>query len=317
MIVFFQVLFRVLTSSDLWQATLQFGALLLLPALGGVISERSGVVNIAMEGMMLTGAYAGVMVALSTNNLLAGVLGAIIAGGLMALIHAVISINFKANQIVSGIAINIAALGLTNYLLLVQTSGQGVRSLAGNLRLPVITWGPLANIPFLGPILFEQNIIFYVALLILVGIQLLLFRTNIGLRIRAVGEHPQAADTAGVNVRLVRYLCVISSGLLSGLAGAFLALGINGIFNSNITAGAGYIALAAMIFGKYTPLGTAGACVIFGLGEALAVRMQDSGVSPYLLSTIPYVLTVIALVGLVGRTIAPAADGIPYEPGSE
>ncbi len=315
--MFFQVLFRVLTSSDLWQATLQFGALLLLPALGGVISERSGVVNIAMEGMMLTGAYAGVIIALSTNNLLVGVLGAIIAGGLMALIHAVISINFKANQIVSGIAINIAALGLTNYLLLVQTAGQGVRSLASNLRLPVITWGPLANIRFLGPILFQQNIIFYVALLILVGIQLLLFRTNIGLRIRAVGEHPQAADTAGVNVRLVRYLCVISSGLLSGLAGAFLALGINGIFNSNITAGAGYIALAAMIFGKYTPLGTAGACVIFGLGEALAVRMQDSGVSPYLLSTIPYILTVIALVGLVGRTIAPAADGIPYEPGSE
>ncbi len=317
MIVFFQVLFRVLTSSDLWQATLQFGALLLLPALGGVISERSGVVNIAMEGMMLTGAYAGVMVALSTNNLLLGVLGAIIAGGLMALIHAVISINFKANQIVSGIAINIAALGLTNYLLLVQTSGQGVRSLASNLRLPVITWGPLANIPFLGPVLFQQNIIFYVAVLILVGIQLLLFRTNVGLRIRAVGEHPQAADTAGVNVRLVRYLCVISSGLLSGLAGAFLALGINGIFNSNMTAGAGYIALAAMIFGKYTPLGTAGACLIFGLGEALSVRMQDSGVSPYLLSTIPYILTLIALVGLVGRTIAPAADGIPYEPGAE
>ena len=315
--MFFQVLFRVLTSSDLWQATLQFGALLLLPALGGVLSERSGVVNIAMEGMMLVGAYAGVMVALSTNNLLAGVLGAMIAGGLMALIHAVISINFKANQIVSGIAINIAALGLTNYLLLVQTSGQGVRSLASNLRLPVITWGPLANIPFLGPVLFQQNIIFYIALLILVGIQFLLFRTNIGLRIRAVGEHPQAADTAGVNVRLVRYLCVISSGLLSGLAGAFLALGINGIFNSNMTAGAGYIALAAMIFGKYTPLGTALACLIFGLGEALAVRMQDSGVSPYLLSTIPYILTLIALVGVVGRTIAPAADGIPYEPGTE
>ena len=315
--MFFQVLFRVLTSSDLWQATLQFGALLLLPALGGVLSERSGVVNIAMEGMMLVGAYAGVMVALSTNNLLVGVLGAMIAGGLMALIHAVISINFKANQIVSGIAINIAALGLTNYLLLVQTSGQGVRSLASNLRLPVITWGPLANIPFLGPVLFQQNIIFYIALLILVGIQFLLFRTNIGLRIRAVGEHPQAADTAGVNVRLVRYLCVISSGLLSGLAGAFLALGINGIFNSNMTAGAGYIALAAMIFGKYTPLGTALACLIFGLGEALAVRMQDSGVSPYLLSTIPYILTLIALVGVVGRTTAPAADGIPYEPGTE
>ena len=315
--MFFQVLFRVLGSSDLWQASLQFGALLLLPALGGVISERSGVINIAMEGMMLTGAYAGVIVALSTHVLLLGVLGAMIAGGLMALVHAVISINFKANQIVSGIAINIAALGLTNYLLLVQTGGHGVPSLVGSLRLPLVTWGPLAHIPFLGPVLFQQNIIFYVALLILAGIQILLFRTNIGLRIRSVGEHPQAADTAGVNVRLVRYLCVIGSGVLSGLAGAFLSLGIAGIFNSNMTAGAGYIALAAMIFGKYTPWGTAIACVIFGLGEALSVRMQDSGVSPYLLSTIPYILTLIALVGVVGRTVAPAADGIPYEPGTE
>jgi general nucleoside transport system permease protein len=317
MIVFFQVLFRVLTSSDLWQATLQFGALLLLPALGGVISERSGVTNIAMEGMMLTGAYAGVMTALSTHSLVVGVLGAIIAGGLMALIHAVVSINFKANQIVSGIAINIAALGLTNYLLFVQTGGQGVPSLASSLRLPTVTWGPLAKIPFLGPVLFQQNIIFYVALLVLVGIQLLLFRTNIGLRIRAVGEHPQAADTAGVNVRLVRYLCVVSSGLLSGLAGAFLALGIAGIFLPNMTAGIGYIALAAVIFGKYIPLGAAGACLIFGLGEALAVRLQDTNISPNLLSTLPYLLTLIALVGLVGRTTPPAADGIPYEPGAE
>jgi len=317
MIVFFQVLFRVLTSSDLWQATLQFGALLLLPALGGVISERSGVTNIAMEGMMLTGAYAGVMTALSTHSLLVGVLGAIIAGGLMALIHAVVSINFKANQIVSGIAINIAALGLTNYLLFVQTAGQGVPSLASSLRLPTVTWGPLAKIPFLGPVLFQQNIIFYEALLVLVGIQLLLFRTNIGLRIRAVGEHPQAADTAGVNVRLVRYLCVVSSGLLSGLAGAFLALGIAGIFLPNMTAGIGYIALAAVIFGKYIPLGAAGACLIFGLGEALSVRLQDTNISPNLLSTLPYILTLIALVGLVGRTTPPAADSIPYEPGAE
>ncbi|MFL5625552.1 MAG: ABC transporter permease [Ktedonobacteraceae bacterium] len=315
--MFLQVLFRVLPSSDLWQSTLQFGALLLLPALGGVISERSGVVNIAMEGMMLTGAYAGVMTTLATHNVIIGVAGAMIAGGLMALVHAIVSINFKANQIVSGIAINIAALGLTNYLLFIQTGGQGVPSLKDALRLPNLAWGPLANIPFIGRVLFQQNIIFYVAVLILLGIQFLLFRTNIGLRIRAVGEHPQAADTAGVNVRLIRYLCVIGSGLLSGLAGAFLALGIAGIFNSNMTAGFGFIALAAMIFGKYTPWGTAGACIIFGLGQALSVRMQDSGISASLLSTLPYILTIIALVGLVGRTTPPAADGIPYEPGTE
>jgi general nucleoside transport system permease protein len=315
--MFLQLLGRVLTSADLWSATLQFAALLLLPALGGVISERSGVTNIAMEGMMLTGAYAAVMTAKATNSVLGGVLGAIIAGSLMALIHAIVSINFKANQIVSGIAINIAALGLTNYLLFIQTGNQGVPSLTNNLRLPAIALGPLSNIPFLGSVLFQQNVIFYVAVLILIGIQFLLFHTNIGLRIRAVGEHPQAADTAGVNVRLVRYLCVVSSGALSGLAGAFLSLGIAGIFNPNMTAGAGFIALAAMIFGKYTPWGAGVACLIFGLGEALSPRLQGPGVSASLLSTIPYILTLIALVGLVGRTVPPAADGIPYEPGSE
>src|SRR5436309_203108 len=317
MIVFFQVLYRVLTSADLWQAALVFGTLYLLPALGGLMSERSGVVNIAMEGMMLTGAYAAVATAEATHSLLGGVIGAMIAGGLMALIHAFVSINFKANQIVSGIAINIFALGLTNYLVFVQSQGQGLPSLPNTLRLPTITWGPLANIPFLGQVLFQQNIIFYVALLILAGMQFLLFHTNVGLRIRAVGEHPQAADTAGVNVRLVRYLCWISSGVLSGLGGAFLSLGIAGIFSSNITAGAGFIALAAVIFGKYTVLGTAGACPPFCLGNGLAVRMQDTGISPYLLGTIPYILTLIALVGLVGRTTPPAADGIPYEPGTE
>jgi simple sugar transport system permease protein len=268
-----------------------------------------------MEGMMLTGAYAGVMSALATHSVIGGVIGAMIAGGLMALVHAIVSINFKADQIVSGIAINIAALGLTNYLLFIQTGGQGVPTLSNTLRLPTLSWGPLANIPFIGQVLFQQNVIFYVAVLVLFGIQFLLFRTNIGLRIRAVGEHPQAADTAGINVRLIRYMSVISSGLLAGLAGAFLSMGIAGIFNSNMTAGTGFIALAAMVFGKYTPWGTAGACLIFGLGEALSVRLQDSGVSPNLLSTLPYLLTLVALVGLVGRTIAPAADGIPYEPG--
>lgn len=296
--MFFQVLFRVITSADLWLATLQFAALLVLPALGGVISERSGVVNIAMEGMMLTGAYAGVMGALATNSVIGGLITAIVAGGLIALVHAIVSINFKADQIVSGIAINIAALGLTNYLLFVQTNAKGVPSLPNNLRLP-------------------EYVIIVVALICLLGVQFILFHTNIGLRIRAVGEHPQAADTAGVNVRLVRYLCVVSSGLLSGLAGAFLSLGIAGIFNSNMTAGAGFIALAAMIFGKYTPWGAGAACLIFGLGEALSPRLQDTGISPNLLSTVPYILTLIALVGLVGRTVAPAADGVPYEPGTE
>ena len=328
--MFFQVLFKALTSSNTWQTALTFAALLVLPALGGVISERSGVVNIAMEGMMLTGAFASVMVTLLFYNLgvnnslcvILGVLAAILAGGVMALIHAVVSINFKANQIVSGVAINIFALGLTSYLVYVLTpAGQGVPSLPASLLLPTPSWGPLSKIPWLGNVLFQQNIIFYIAILILIGVQFLLFRTNIGLRIRAVGEHPQAADTAGVNVRLLRYLCVISSGLLSGLAGAYLSLGVAGLFNPGMTAGRGYIALAAMIFGKYNPLGAAVACLIFGLGYGLSIStladLSSNPNLPYLLQTLPYVLVLIALVGLVGRTTPPAADGIPYEPGSE
>ncbi len=323
--MFFQVLFHALTSSNTWQTALTFAALLVLPALGGVISERSGVVNIAMEGMMLTGAFASVIITLlffklGVNNALCvilGVVAAILAGGVMALIHGVVSINFKANQIVSGVAINIIALGLTSYLLFVLTpAGQGVPSLPPSLRLPTVTWGPLGN-TWLGQVL-QQNVIFYVAIVILIGVQFLLFRTNIGLRIRAVGEHPQAADTAGVNVRLLRYLCVISSGLLSGLAGAYLALGVAGLFNTNMTAGRGYIALAAVIFGKYNPLGAAVACLIFGLGYGLSLPLQDLSSNPnlaYLLYTSPYVFTLIALVGVVGRTTPPAADGIPYEPG--
>jgi simple sugar transport system permease protein len=270
-----------------------------------------------MEGMMLTGAFAAVAVARASNSVILGVVGAIVAGGLIALLHAIVSINFKANQTVSGIAINLFALGLTNYVLFVQTAGQGIPSLSDSLRLPQVSLGPLSTTPFVGPVLFQQNIIFYVAIVILLGTQFLLFRTNFGLRIRAVGEHPQAADTAGVNVRLIRYICVVSSGALAGLSGAFLSLGIAGIFNSNMTAGTGYIALAAMIFGKYTPWGTAGACLVFGLGEALVSRLQGPGIDPNLLSTLPYILTLLALVGLVGRTIPPAASGVPYEPGTE
>lgn len=325
--MFFQVLFQAFTSSNTWQTTLEFAALLLLPALGGVISERSGVANIAMEGMMLAGAFASVMVTLAFNSLgvssglavILGVIAAMLAGGLMALLHAYFSIQFKTDQIVSGVAINIIALGLTSYLLF-EIVPVGVPSLPDRLRLPNFPWGPLAHIPFLGAVLFQQNVIFYIALLMLFGVQFLLFRTNVGLRIRAVGEHPQAADTAGVNVRLVRYLCVVSSGLLSGLAGAYLALGVAGVFNPNMTNGRGFIALAAVIFGKYTPLGAAVACVIFGLGGALSYALQGLSTSANLsnlLNTLPYLLTLIVLVGLVGRTTPPAADGIPYEPGSD
>ncbi len=326
--MFFSQLLHLVTSPDLWQSTLQFAALLLLPALGGVISERSGVVNIAMEGMMLTGAFFGVIVTVATHSVLLGVVAALLSGGIMAFVHAFFSIQFKAEQIVSGIAINIAALGLTGFLLYTLTNGKGVSTLPRSETLPTLNIPGLSQLPFLGPVFLQQNILFYLTLAILLGMQYLLFHTNIGLRIRAVGEHPQAADTAGINVRLIRYWCVVASGLLSGLAGAFLSLGIAQIFNPNMTNGRGFIALAAMIFGKWKPWGATVACLIFGLGQALQNRLQllpYTGIgivdtplhSSSLVAMVPYLLTILALVGLVGRAVAPAADGIPYEPGGE
>ena len=308
---------HVLVTADLWRATLEAAALLLLPALGGVISERSGVVNIAMEGMMLTGAFFSVVADLAWHNPWLAALVGIIAGGLMALIHAVVSIRFRADQIVSGIAINIFAAGLTLFLVNRIYGLQDVGHVGQSALLPYVNIPLLDQIPFLGRVLFQQNVIVYAALILLVVVQVVLFRTRLGLRIRAVGEHPQAADTAGINVYAIRYGAVITSGLLSGLAGAFLAIGISNTFVPNMTDGRGYIALAAMIFGKWRPLGAFVACLIFGLGQAIYDANSVIHVSQYLLSMLPYVLTLIVLAGIVGRSIPPAADGVPYSPGTE
>ena len=308
---------HVLATADLWRLTLEAAALLLLPALGGVISERSGVVNIAMEGMMLTGAFFSVVADLAWHNPWAAALVGIIAGGLMALIHAVVSIRFRADQIVSGIAINIFATGLTVFLVnrlygLADVGHVGQANLLPYINIPL-----LDQIPFLGRVLFQQNVVVYAALILLVVVHLALFRTRLGLRIRAVGEHPQAADTAGINVYVIRYGAVITSGLLSGLAGAFLAIGISNTFVPNMTDGRGYIALAAVIFGKWTPFGAFVACLIFGLGQAIYDNNSIIHVSQYLLSMLPYVLTLVVLAGVVGRSIPPVADGIPYAPENE
>ena len=314
---FISDILHLLVTADLWHATLAAAVLLLLPALGGVISERSGVVNIAMEGMMLTGAFFGVTADLAWHNVLLATLVAMGAGGLMALIHAVVSIRFRADQIVSGIAINIFASGLTVFLInriygLQDVGHVGQSELLPNVDIPI-----LDHVPFLGRVLFQQNIVVYIALLLLVVVHLVLFRTRLGLRIRSVGEHPQAADTAGINIYAIRYGAVITSGLLSGLAGAFLAIGVSNTFVPNMTDGRGYIALAAMIFGKWTPVGAFIACLIFGLGQAIYDANSIIHVSQYLLSMLPYVLTLVVLAGLVGRSSPPAADGIPYVPGAE
>jgi general nucleoside transport system permease protein len=308
---------HLLFTANLWQATLAAAVLLLLPALGGVISERSGVVNIAMEGMMLTGAFFGVVADLAFHNVWLATAVAILAGGLMASIHAVVSIQFRADQIVSGIAINIFAAGLTVFLVNRIYGLQDVGHASQSELLPNIDFPILDQLPFFGKVLFQQNVVVYVALILLVLTHVVLFRTRLGLRIRAVGEHPQAADTAGINVFALRYGAVITSGLLSGLSGAFLAIGVSNTFVPNMTDGRGYIALAAMIFGKWTPFGAFIACLIFGLGEAVYANNSTIHISPYLLSMLPYVLTLVVLAGLVGRSIPPAADGLPYVPGAE
>jgi ABC-type uncharacterized transport system permease subunit len=314
---FVSEILHLLITSALWNQVLAAAVLLLLPALGGVISERSGVVNIAMEGMMLTGAFFAVVADLGLHNPWLATLVAMVAGGLMALIHAVVSIRFRADQIVSGIAINIFAAGMTVFLINRIYGIQDIGHVNYSELLPNLDIPGLGQIPFLGHVFFQQNVIVYVALVLLVLVHVVLFRTRLGLRIRAVGEHPQAADTAGINVYAIRYGAVVTSGLLSGLAGAFLAIGVSNTFVPNMTDGRGYIALAAMIFGKWTPFGAFVACVIFGLGEAIYANNSIIHVSPYLLSMLPYLLTLIVLAGVVGRSSPPAADGIPYVPGSE
>jgi simple sugar transport system permease protein len=308
---------HLLLTANLWQATLTAAVLLLLPALGGTISERSGVTNIAMEGMMLTGAFFAVVADLLWHNPWLATLVAMIAGGLMALIHAGVSIQFRADQIVSGIAINIFAAGLTVFLVNRIYGFQDIGHIGPTEGLPYIDIHGLDQIPFFGTVIFDQNVVVYIALILLVATHIVLFRTRLGLRIRAVGEHPSAADTAGLNVFAIRYGAVITSGLLSGLSGAFLAIGISNTFVPNMTGGRGYIALAAMIFGKWTPFGAFIACLIFGLGQAIYDNNSFIHISPYLLSMLPYVLTLIVLAGLVGRSTPPAADGLPYVPGSE
>ncbi|TME46032.1 MAG: ABC transporter permease [Chloroflexi bacterium] len=275
----------LLGTSGLWHSSLQYAALLLLPALGGVISERSGVVNIAMEGMMLTGAFFAVVVDLSTHNMGLAVLAAMVTGGLMALIHGVVSIRFRADQIVSGVAINIFAAGLTVFLVNRLYGISDVGSVPGSDTIPNVTVPLLSSIPFVGKIFFEQNLMVYIALILLVLTQLMLFRTRLGLRIRSVGEHPQAADTAGINVYALRYGAVVTSGILSGLAGAFLSIGIANTFVPNMTNGRGYIALAAMIFGKWTPIGAFVATLIYSPSRCARSSNSFPACSPTITST--------------------------------
>ena len=285
-----------------------------LAALCGVISERSAVINIGIEGIMLISAQVAVITATISQNLYVGLISALLAGALVAALHAFLVIRFKVDQIVSGVAINIVGAGTTSFISS-RFLEKATDTLNNSGTFPIITIPLLSKIPVLGPTLFENNIIIYLMVILVVVLQIMLFKTPWGLRTRAVGEHPKAADTLGVNVYLVRYINVIIGGMIAGLGGAYFTIGSVGRFDEIMTAGRGFIGLAAMIFGKWNPIGAFSSSLIFGFADSLQVKLQILRVpipSEFLLMA-PYIVTMIILTGVVGRAIPPAADGQPYE----
>lgn len=287
---------------------------ILLAALCGVISERAGVTNIGIEGTMLFSAQTAVITATLTKNLYIGLIVAIVTGGLVAAIHATLSIKYRVNQIISGTAINILGTGLTSFFQSKFLEKYG-DLLNNSGTFPIISIPLLSKIPVIGPIFFESNIIVYLALILVLVIHFLLFYTPWGLRTRAVGEHPKAADTLGVNVYLMRYVNVILGGMIAGLGGAYFTIGSVGRFDQIMTAGKGFIGLAAMIFGKWTPIGAFLSSLIFGFADSLQIKLQILSVPipTEFLQMTPYIITIIVLAGVVGRAMPPAADGEPYE----
>ncbi len=285
-----------------------------LAALCGVISERSAVINIGIEGIMLIAAQVAVVTASITNNLYVGLIAAIVVGGLVAAFHAFLVIRFKVDQTVSSVAINIFGAGITSFISsrFLQTATD---TLNNSGTFPIITIPGLSKIPIIGPMLFENNIIIYMMVLLVIVMHITLFHTPWGLRTRAVGEHPKAADTLGINVYFVRYVNVIIGGMIAGLGGAYFTIGSVGRFDEIMTSGKGFIGLAAMIFGKWNPIGAFTSSLIFGFADSLQVKLQILRVpipSEFLLMA-PYIVTMIILTGVVGRAIPPAADGQPYE----
>jgi simple sugar transport system permease protein len=297
-------------------STLRLATPIALAALGGVIAERSGVVNIALEGCMLVGAFFGVLAADQSHSVVVALAVAMGVGAALAAVHALAAIHLRSDQIVSGMALNILALGLTSFLDYQLYGNTGTPAdLAG---VPDVEIAPLAAVPFIGEVLGHQNAIVWLTLVLVVVLQIFLFRTVPGLRLRAVGEHPRAAETVGIGVRSTRYWAVLASGVLAALGGAYLSLSVAHSFTDGMTGGRGFIGLAAMIFGRWTPVGALVASLIFGYGTALSFSLQgasigDVRVPVQLLSTLPYVLTILAVAGFVGRSRPPAADGIPYE----
>ncbi|MBI3173034.1 MAG: ABC transporter permease [Chloroflexi bacterium] len=285
-----------------------------LAALCGVISERAGVTNIGIEGTMLFAAQVSVIVGTTTHNLWIALLAAILTGAAVASLHAFLVIKFKVDQIISGTAVNILGAGVTSFVSS-RFLEKNIDTLNNSGTLPAFAIPLLSKIPVLGPVLFDNTPIVYLTILLVAVLHVVLFYTPWGLRTRAVGEHPKAADTLGVNVYLMRYINVMIGGMFAGLGGAYFTVGSVGRFDEVMTAGKGFIGLAAMIFGKWTPIGAYTSSLIFGFADSLQVKLQilKVGIPPEFLLMAPYIVTMIVLTGVVGKAVAPAADGQPYE----
>jgi simple sugar transport system permease protein len=303
---------RVVVWSALFAAMLRYATPLIFASLGGLFSERSGVINIALEGMLLTGAFFAVLGADVTGTWYLGVLIGMAAGGLLALIHAIFAVSLRADQIVSGTALNFLAFGITTYLYLNRYGEEGTPTdlpQVPDVHLPLIE-----DIPFFGDIFGQVNLLIWMGLALVLVTWVVVFRTPPGLRLRSAGENPLAAETAGLSVVRTRYLAVVTSGVLAGAGGAYLSIGFVHSFSQNMTVGKGFIALAALIFGRWRPGGALMAALLFGFSTALAQRLPVfSPSAATLFQALPYVLTLIAVAGVVGRSVAPAAIGRPLE----
>ena len=290
------------------------GTVLLLASLGEIISEKGGIMNLGVEGVILVGAITGFMGVHATGSLLVGVLVSIVAGGLMSLVHALLTVTLRANQVVSGLALTIFGTGMSSFLGKPYV-GVGVTANFQNIAIP-----GLSQIPVLGDILFKQNILVYVSILLVPVIWFVLNKTHLGMKLRSAGENPAATDAAGINVFAIRYGCTIVGGMLAGLAGAFLSLGYNGSWMENISAGRGWIAVALVIFATWNPWKALLGSYLFGLIGILGLRLQAVGITipESLFSMLPYILTIVVLILITGRVRSrgdgsPAALSVPYD----
>jgi simple sugar transport system permease protein len=304
----------VVVWSALLAATLRYATPLVYAAIGGLYCERSGVVNVALEGMLLTGAYFGIWADDLTHSWVLALLVAMLAGAALATIHAVWSIHLKVDQIIAGTALNFLALGVTGYLFIQHYGDQGTPGNIARYGVPDIHLRFLSSWYFIGPIFGQLNLMIWLSFVLLAVTWVIVFRTPFGLRLRSVGEHPRAADTVGISVYRTRYVAVIASGAIAALGGAYRSTGFVHSFNQGMTNGIGFIGLAALVFGKWRPFPTWGATLLFGFSSALADRLPAAYGDQWgtLFQALPYFLTLVAVAGVIGRSIGPAAAGRPY-----